>query len=139
MASVETELHVACAVVRRAGTVLFTQRAADQTHPLLWEFPGGKIDEGETAEACAVRELREELELDIVPVTLLHPFPWRYPRRTIVLHPLLAELGDDRSPVLRVHAAFRWLSLGDASALPLVPADLPILEHLSEHAARYHL
>ena len=96
MSSPDVELHVACAVVRRSGTILFTQRAADQSHPLLWELPGGKIEEGESVEACAVRELHEELELDIVPVGLLGPFPWRYPERRIVLHPVLADLGTRR-------------------------------------------
>lgn len=57
-------VRVAAGVLARNGQVLVCQRRATDTHPLRWEFPGGKVEEGETASICARRELREELSID---------------------------------------------------------------------------
>ena len=56
-------LQVSCAIIERDGLVLAARRSATMSLPLKWEFPGGKIDPGESPEECLVRELREELRI----------------------------------------------------------------------------
>ena len=57
--------QVTAAILRKEDKILIAQRAADDECPLLWEFPGGKLEEGETLEECIVREMKEELAIDI--------------------------------------------------------------------------
>jgi 8-oxo-dGTP diphosphatase len=58
-------IRVTCAIIEFAGKVLVVQRSKKMNLPLKWEFPGGKIEEGELEEECIVREIKEELNLDI--------------------------------------------------------------------------
>ena len=59
-------LRVACAIIERDGRVLAAQRSAAMTLPLKWEFPGGKIEAGESPEECLIRELMEELGVTVL-------------------------------------------------------------------------
>ena len=58
-------LRVSCAIIEDANKVLIAKRSAKMKHPHKWEFPGGKIEEGESAEACIIREIKEELNIHI--------------------------------------------------------------------------
>ena len=80
-------LQVSCAIIERDGLVLAARRSATMSLPLKWEFPGGKIDPGESAEECLLRELREELRILVrleqkLPISTHRPpdldtFTWR--------------------------------------------------------------
>ena len=63
MSDTTCHIQVACAIIENNGMILATQRSATMSLPLKWEFPGGKLEAGETAEACLVRELKEELDI----------------------------------------------------------------------------
>lgn len=120
-------LHVACALIEREGLLLAAQRSAVMTLPLKWEFPGGKIEVGESPEACLHRELREELEVSIVIGRALLSHTHHYPDFTVTLYPFVCQLATI-GIVLREHEAIQWLAPGDLLALDWAEADLPVLK-----------
>ncbi|HER08963.1 MAG TPA: NUDIX domain-containing protein, partial [Bacteroides sp.] len=80
---------VTCAVVVERGMVLVTQRSEQMDHPLKWEFPGGKVKEGETPESCIMREIREELGLTVMVKLRLPVVVHRYGHREVRLIPFV--------------------------------------------------
>jgi len=76
---------VVAAILQKDGSVLLCQRRADQPHPLKWEFPGGKVEAGETPEEAVVRELREELAIDASRVKEITRYEFAYPGKNSIL------------------------------------------------------
>ena len=120
-------LHVACALIERDGLLLAAQRSAAMNLPLKWEFPGGKIEDGESPEECLRRELQEELEVTVVIGRALFPSTHRYENFTVTLYPFVCQL-ETTEIVLREHEEIRWLAPGDLFTLDWAEADLPILK-----------
>lgn len=127
-------IDVVCLVaIDKDNHVLTTQRAADKPLGLLWEFPGGKIDKGESAEAALRREIIEELSIKIGALTRLPSVTYAYDFCTIQLIPFLSkvearpQLGD-----LHAHTAARWIALDEWGQIQWAPADLPIIERLQK-------
>ncbi len=119
-------IHVTCAIIERDGLVLATRRSAAMSKPLKWEFPGGKIDPGESPEACLLREIHEELSLQVrvgknLPVSTYH-----YPAFTISLYPFICAI-EAGEIVLHEHAAIAWLSPEKLHTLEWAEADVPVL------------
>ena len=98
------------------------------TLPLKWEFPGGKIEAGESPEECLNRELHEELEVSVVIGAALLPHTHHYSDFTVTLYPFVCQL-EITEIVLREHAAMRWLAPGDVLGLDWAAADLPVLKN----------
>ncbi|MCB1053607.1 MAG: (deoxy)nucleoside triphosphate pyrophosphohydrolase [Acidobacteria bacterium] len=119
-------LHVACAIIERDGCFLAVQRSASMAMPGLWEFPGGKLEPGETAETCLIREIREELGIDLILTEALALCDWQYPDFTIRLYPYIG-FWTQGELVLHEHQAFCWLKGPDPELLEWAPADLPVL------------
>ncbi|MEO8100629.1 MAG: (deoxy)nucleoside triphosphate pyrophosphohydrolase [Acidobacteriota bacterium] len=71
-------IQVVAAVIERDGRILIGQRRADKSHPLKWEFPGGKVESGEDSRDALARELREELAIDAKIGELLESYEFRY-------------------------------------------------------------
>lgn len=120
-------LDVACAVVvDRLGRVLATRRAPGKgPRGGLWEFPGGKLEPGETPGQAAARELREELGLDIEPLQGIEPVEHRYPDIAIRLHPVVARpLGG--VAFLTDHDDLQWVAAADLPTLPWAAADMQV-------------
>jgi 8-oxo-dGTP diphosphatase len=120
-------LHVACALIERDGLLLAAQRNSRTSIPLKWEFPGGKIEDGESPEACLHRELQEELEVTVVIGRALFPSTHRYEDFTVTLYPFVCALTTTEI-VLREHEEIRWLAPGDLFTLDWAEADLPVLK-----------
>ena len=79
-------INVTCAIIKNEeNEVLVVQRGKKSDHPFKWEFPGGKINEGETEEDCIIREIREELFMDIVIRSRLRPVSHDYGNKKIHL------------------------------------------------------
>ena len=108
---------------------MLAQRAAGSHMAGTWEFPGGKIDPGESAERALRRELREELGITAGAVEPLISVPWHYPEKSIVLH-AFRVLDFHGEPQAREHAALRWIDPADALELKMPPPDRPIVNAL---------
>jgi 8-oxo-dGTP diphosphatase len=117
--------EVAAAIVIRNGRVLVTRRAPGQKMAGLWEFPGGKVEPGETVQACIVRELAEELGIAAVAGEVLTRNLHHYPGGAIDLVAVLVTI-DARPLVFSVHDAACWATAADLAGLDLAPADVPI-------------
>ena len=120
-------IAVACAIVEHTGKVLVTQRGLHKPEGGLWEFPGGKLEAGETAEACIVREITEELDLIIHPYKKLATAEHHYPTKTIRLIPLIC-LWVGGTLKLKEHADYQWVMPAGLPELNWCPADIPVVE-----------
>jgi 8-oxo-dGTP diphosphatase len=128
-------LHVACAIIERQGTVLAAQRSASMSLPLKWEFPGGKIEAGETPEECLHRELKEELGVSVDIGASLTAATHSYPDFTVTLYPFTCRLSGGLI-TMHEHHALTWVEPRQMPELDWAEADLPIItEYLAVTAA----
>jgi len=100
-------VSVTCAVIVKNDTILACQRGPNSEHPYEWEFPGGKIEDGETPEQCIVREIWEELNVDIEIIKPLHEIVFNYPEKSVQLIPFLCSLTKG-NPTPIEHHTIRW-------------------------------
>ena len=115
--------------------VLISRRAADGVLGGYWEFPGGKLDPGESPEACVVRELREELGVEVRPVRALPAIVHPYDHGRVELHPYFCEHLGGTPAALEV-AAWRWVAVDELEAYTFPPANTAILEEVRRRAER---
>jgi 8-oxo-dGTP diphosphatase len=128
-------LHVACAIIEQNGTVLAAQRSAAMTLPLKWEFPGGKIEGGESPEECLHRELMEELGITVATGTALSPATHSYPDFTVTLYPFTCRLIQGHI-TMHEHHALQWIEPYRMRELDWAAADLPVIgEYMTMAAA----
>jgi 8-oxo-dGTP diphosphatase len=121
---------VVAALIRDGSRVLMSRRRADQPMPLLWEFPGGKIEPGESPHAALVREVREELgcELSVGPIfdVVFHA----YPDFDLYMLVYVGAIAAGTPRAVEV-AEIAWVNVADVPKLELLPADYPIAETLA--------
>lgn len=128
-------IDVVCGVIENAsGQILACLRPAGKHLGGLWEFPGGKIDPGESPEAALVRELWEELAVEVEVGVALTPVVWIYENRTIRLLPFRCNIVGGVLQAVE-HEELRWCSPENSSDLAWAAADLPILREISAAAA----
>jgi 8-oxo-dGTP diphosphatase len=120
-------IHVACAIIEKDGKVLSTQRSETMRLPLKWEFPGGKINDGELPEDCLSRELHEELGIAVVISRSLAPVTHQYPTFIITLYPFVCRITTGEI-ILHEHKAFTWLPPEKLHDLDWAEADAPVIE-----------
>ena len=129
----KTLLVAACALVDVDGRVLIGQRPAGKALAGLWEFPGGKIEPGETPEACLIRELDEELGITVTHACLA---PFVFASHAYEGHHLLMPLYLCRRwegfPPAREHAALVWVKPERMGDYPMPPADAPLVAWLRD-------
>jgi len=124
-------LHVAAAVLRdRAGRILLTQRTAGRDHAGCWEFPGGKVEPGESVEQALRRELHEELGIVIDACAPLIAVPQRTAACRLLLDVLSVD-GFTGTAVGREGQALRWVEPAALGELTMPPADLPVVAALT--------
>lgn len=127
-------LHVSCALIERDGFVLACRRGPEMRMPLKWEFPGGKIEAGETAEQCLLREVHEEMGVNIAICSALSPATHSYGDFTVTLYPFVCSI-ENGEPMLHEHAELLWLAPKDLPALDWCAADLPVIAEYLERGA----
>ena len=121
-------VRVAAAVIIDKGRVFATQRGYGE-YKDGWEFPGGKIEPGETPEEAIVREIREELEAEIEPVRLIDTVEYDYPGFHLSMDCFLCRLKSENI-VLKEHEAARWLDKSSLYDVEWLPADLGFIEKI---------
>lgn len=126
MDAIKPVLAVACGVLVRGGRVLLAQRPAGKVAAGYWEFPGGKIEPGETTRQALERELHEELGVEVRAARPLIRFRHEYTNRTVLLDTWLID-GFDGEPHGREEQALAWVTAEELAAHPQVlPTVLPI-------------
>ena len=121
-------IRVAAAVLIRDGAVFATQRGYGPWKD-WWEFPGGKIEAGETARDALVREIREELDTEITVGEKLADVEYDYPEFHLSMACFLCGVVSG-SLVLKEHESARWLSRAELDSVRWLPADLSVIEQL---------
>lgn len=122
-------IEVVAAIIRKGDKIFATQRGYGDFKD-WWEFPGGKIEPGETPEQALVREIREELDAEIQIHELLHTVEWDYPQFHLTLHCYICSLLNDALH-LNEHESAKWLGANELHSVQWLPADeglLPLIE-----------
>ena len=121
-------------MIERDGRYLITQRRPTAVLPLLWEFPGGKVEPMEDPRDCMAREIREELAIEIAVAGIYDVVYYRYPERTVLVlayrcNWLSGEIND-----LEV-AEHCWVKPSEILNFELLPADIPLAEKICREFA----
>lgn len=122
-------MKVACAFIISDNRVLVTQRPPHKDQGGKWEFPGGKLMESENAEECIIREIAEELDLEIEVMEELNSIFHTYKNFTIELIPLECAIAEG-SITLHEHTACLWADLDTLSTIDLCEADRKLLPQI---------
>lgn len=131
-------LTVTCAIIRNEeNEVLIVQRGEETDHPFKWEFPGGKLAENETGEECIIREIKEELSMEIVIVGKLPSVEYDYGHKQIRLIPFICDTLDEL-PFLSEHIAFRWVMANDMKSVDFSEADVFVANNYFERIKADH-
>jgi 8-oxo-dGTP diphosphatase len=120
---------VTAAAMVRDGKVLIAQREAGSHMGLRWEFPGGKLEPDEDPEECIVREIKEELDLDIEVIDIYKVVKFKYEEKDILLLCYLCKILSGKGKPLECND-FKWVERDKLSEYEFVPADLPIVEKI---------
>ena len=122
--------EVAVGIIFRNGTVLTGQRKHTARYPLKWEFPGGKLEPGETPTAALVRELDEELGIHAVPGPEYHRQEWDYGDRAwrVYYFPVHAFTGE---PENRTFAQIRWVPLDELLTMDILDGNREVVERMA--------
>jgi len=127
-------IEVVAAVIHEGGRIFATQRGYGDFKD-WWEFPGGKIESGETAREALAREIREELSAEIKIERLLRTVEWDYPAFHLTLHCFLCTLASEEM-TLNEHEAARWLDLESIRSVKWLPADEDVITLIQKELAK---
>ena len=122
-------IRVVAAIIREGEKLFATQRGYGEFKD-KWEFPGGKVEEGESGEAALIREIKEELEADITVTGRLMTVEYDYPSFHLSMDCFMAALKEGSSLRLKEHEAARWLRADELDSVDWLPADLEVVEKL---------
>lgn len=124
-------VKVVAAIIVNEDKVFATQRGYGEFQG-GWEFPGGKVEEGETLEYALVREIKEELDTEIEVVELLDTIEYDYPQFHLSMACFISKVksGD---LVLKEHEAAKWLTRDTLNSVEWLPADLSLIEKIKRY------
>lgn len=123
-------IEVVAAIIQRDNEIFATQRGYGEFKD-WWEFPGGKMETGETPQEALVREIKEELDADIKVGNLIQTVDWDYPTFHLTMHCFWCELNSEALH-LNEHEAACWLTKETLHSVKWLPADdviLPMIEN----------
>ena len=122
-------INVTCAIiVNSRGEIFAAQRSSSMSLPLKWEFPGGKIEQNESEESCLIREIKEELNIEIRIIKGLPFNIHNYPFVAIKLIPFIC-IHINGEIILKEHVDFKWLNRNELLDLDWAEADIPIVKY----------
>lgn len=121
-------IHVVAAIIRRGDEIFATQRGYG-TYKDWWEFPGGKIESGETPEEALVREIREELATEINVDKFIATVEYDYPEFYLIMDCFWCSIKNGELTLLE-HEAARWLPLNDLRQVKWLPADIEVINRI---------
>lgn len=127
--------HVVAAIIHDSETRIFATQRGSGDWKDWWEFPGGKIEPGETPEEALKREIWEELETRIVIEQLLTTVEWDYPKFHLTMHCYWCHV-ESGELVLKEHEAARWLKTDELDNVQWLPADVEVLHKIYEKSTR---
>ncbi|MBU3087148.1 (deoxy)nucleoside triphosphate pyrophosphohydrolase [Clostridium gasigenes] len=122
---------VGAMIENEIGEILCALRSKDMSMPNLWEFPGGKIESGETIEDAIVREIDEELDCEIEFKEIFHDHTHEYEKVIVNLIVVKCKL-ISRTPKATEHAKLMWLSPENLTSLVWAPADIPAVNKIDK-------
>ena len=124
-------IRVIAAIIERENRIFATQRGYGSFKD-GWEFPGGKIEEGESPEDALLREIREELDTEISVGSLFDVVEYDYPEFHLVLYCYLCRMVKGDLKLLE-HEAARWLGREELDSVAWLPADIHVIEKLKDY------
>lgn len=124
-------LLVSAGIIHRHGQILVGQRRRNDRHALKWEFPGGKVEYGESPQEALVRELREELQIDAEVGTELARYEHEYPSGSRVHLLFFVVPSFSGEPIGRVFEQICWTDLSSLTALDFLDGDLDFVKRLA--------
>jgi 8-oxo-dGTP diphosphatase len=119
-------IEVTAAIIVKDSKFLICQRPKGKACELLWEFPGGKIEAGETGEECIVREIQEELGVTLRVLRKLTDVVYEYPDRVVHLHFFITEIASGEL-TRKEHNALAWITSSEIHNYQFCPADATML------------
>jgi 8-oxo-dGTP diphosphatase len=128
-------VEVVAAIIERAGEILIGQRQAEQSHPLQWEFPGGKVEAGETPAQALARELDEELGIRQAAGEEITRYQFTYPGRDPILLYFFRVRSFEGEPRNRIFHEMRWESPARLASLDFVEGDRDFIRALTNPRA----
>src|SRR3954447_17419 len=118
-------LQVVAAIIEREGRILVGQRTAKQSHPLKWEFPGGKVERGESPEQALARELEEELGIRYAAGEEVARYEYRYPGKSAIELIFVGVKSFEGEPANLIFQDLRWHPKSQLRELDFVEGDKP--------------
>ena len=128
-------IEVVAAIIRQGDKIFATQRGYGPWKD-WWEFPGGKMEAGESPQQALVREIREELSAEIVIDAFLETVEWDYPEFHLTMHCFMCSLRGE-APHLNEHEAARWLQADELQSVNWLPADYIRLPLIADELKRF--
>ena len=128
----EIHVNVVCAIILFGTKILVTQRSENMKLPLKWEFPGGKLEKNESEEECIIREISEEISIDIEIVEKLSNSVFDYGSIKINLIPFIANYKKGEIKLLE-HKSYKLINKTELLDLDWAEADLPIVEEFLKY------
>ncbi len=120
-------IQVCCAIIRKDSLILAVQRGPVSSHPWKWEFPGGKIELGETAKQCILREVSEELTINVEVLMQLEAVEFDYGSKQIRLIPFVCEIVSGEI-ILTEHQTHVWFNFGEWETMDWSGADRELIQ-----------